>query len=253
MSSSSRICFYSLLLTAATPMAHADPRQDYVSYCAPCHGVRGDARGPAAEMLAPRPRDFTRGAFKFRSTPSGSLPRDEDILRVIDEGLRGTAMVGWRTRLPASRRRGLVEVVKSFSPRFARETAPAPLAVPPPPRADARSAARGHAVYRRMKCAECHGDRARGDGPSVPTLVDDLGNSIVPSDLTRRDDIRRRSPYGMMLVMLSGMDGTPMPSYADSISPAESWDLVRWLVGLQRSPGWFARFLDPPLVWRGGP
>jgi cytochrome c oxidase cbb3-type subunit 2 len=118
---------------------------------------------------------------------------------------------------------------------------------------DTGTLARGRAVHQRMQCAECHGDGARGDGPSVPTLVDDLGAPIVPSDLTRRDDIRRRSQYGMMLVMLSGMDGTPMPSYADSISPSESWDLVRWLVGLQRSPGWLQRFFDPPLVWRGGP
>ncbi|MBI2893437.1 MAG: c-type cytochrome [Deltaproteobacteria bacterium] len=239
------------MLAAATALA--EPRRDYLSYCAPCHGARGDGRGPAGRLLAPLPRDFTRGAFKFRSTPSGSLPKDEDILRVIDEGLRGTAMVGWRTRLPAPRRRALVEVVKGFSPRFARERAPAPIAIPRPSPIDARAASRGHAVYRRMQCAECHGDGARGDGPSVPTLVDDLADPIVPSDLTRRDDIRRRSQYGMMLVMLSGMDGTPMPSYADSISPSESWDLVRWLVGLQRSPGWLQRFLDPPLVWRGGP
>ncbi|MFN8545827.1 MAG: c-type cytochrome [Candidatus Binatia bacterium] len=32
----------------------------YQRYCAPCHGVDGRGRGPAAEALTPRPTDLTR-------------------------------------------------------------------------------------------------------------------------------------------------------------------------------------------------
>jgi len=241
-----------LLVLCASGVAAADPVADFRRHCATCHGLRGDGLGPSATFLEPRPRDFTKGAFKFRSTPTGALPTDRDLLAVVTEGLRGTSMPGFRRVLPLERRRALVEVVKGFSPRFRVETVPPPLPLPPAPAVDAGTLTRGRAVYQRMQCAECHGDGAKGDGPSVPTLVDDTGRPIVPSDLTRRDLIRRRSTWGMMRVMYTGLDGTPMPSYADAITPAESWDLVRWLVSLQQPcRPWSAFFLDPPLVWRG--
>ena len=240
-----------IALLLAPIEAGADAHGDYRRYCATCHGARGDGRGPTAALLAPRPRDFTTGAFKFRSTPSGALPTDRDILLVVTQGLRGTSMTGWRDVLSYQRRRALVDVVKGFSPRFRSEPVPPPLVLPQPTPNDAGTIARGREVYRRMKCAECHGRGARGDGPSVPTLVDDGGQPIVPSDLTRRDLVRRRSTWQMMRVMYTGLNGTPMPSYADVIEPAESWDLVRFLVSLQRCSPWTSFFTDPPLVWRG--
>lgn len=254
MSWRSCICTSSALVLAlllAPVVARADAQGDYRRYCATCHGARGNGAGPAATYLAPRPRDFTTGAFKFRSTPSGALPTDADILLVITQGLRGTSMTGWKDALPTARRRALVGVIKSFSPRFRTEPVPPPLVLPAPTPEDAGSLARGSKVYRAMKCAECHGTGTRGDGPSVPTLVDDTGQPIVPSDLTRRDMVRRRSTWQMMRVMYTGLNGTPMPSYADVITPAESWDLVRWLVSLQRGSPWTSFFTDPPLVWRG--
>jgi cytochrome c oxidase cbb3-type subunit 2 len=241
-----------LVVVCASRVAAAGPVEDFRRHCATCHGLRGNGQGPSAAFLEPRPRDFTKGAFKFRSTASGALPSDRDLLAVVTDGLRGTSMPGFRRVLPLERRRALVDVVKGFSPRFRVEAAPAPLHLPASTPADAGTLSRGRAVYERMQCVECHGRAARGDGPSVPTLVDDAGRPIVPSDLTRRDMIRRRSTWGMMRVMYTGLDGTPMPSYADVITPAESWDLVRWLVSLQDlCTPWTAFFLDPPLVWRG--
>lgn len=237
-------------VASSSTAARADATGDYRRYCATCHGARGNGAGPAAALLEPRPRDFTTGAFKFRSTPSGALPTDADLLAVITDGLRGTSMTGFRRVIPWERRRALVELVKGFSPRFRTEPVPPPLHLPSAPPADAGTLARGRAVYQRMQCAECHGQGAQGDGPSVPSLVDDTGRPIVPSDLTRRDMIRRRSPWGMMRVMYTGLNGTPMPSYVDTITPAESWDLVRWLVSLQRCTPWTAFFLDPPLTWK---
>ena len=240
-----------LLISSAPSVARADAQGDYRRYCATCHGARGNGLGPAAAFLAPRPRDFTTGAFKFRSTPSGALPTDDDILLVITQGLRGTSMTGWQRVLSYQRRRALVGVIKAFSPRFRTEEVPPPLPLPQPPPPDAGTLTRGAAVYQRMQCAECHGQGARGDGPSMSTLVDDTGQPIVAADLTLRDMVRRRSPWQMMRVMYTGMNGTPMPSYADTITPAESWDLVRWLVSLQGGSPWTAFFTDPPLVWKG--
>ena len=50
----------------------------YEKKCAVCHGVDGKGNGPAEFVLFPKPRDFTRGIFKIRSTTT--LPTDNDLL-----------------------------------------------------------------------------------------------------------------------------------------------------------------------------
>src|SRR5438874_204311 len=64
--------------------------EEYAEHCIGCHGAKGDGNGLAATFLFPRPRDFTIGAFKFRSTPSGSLPTDGDLFRTVTRGVRWT-------------------------------------------------------------------------------------------------------------------------------------------------------------------
>jgi len=51
-----------------------DAKQLYDTSCASCHGTDGRGHGPAADALTPRPRDFTSGTYKFRSTHR--LPAD---------------------------------------------------------------------------------------------------------------------------------------------------------------------------------
>jgi mono/diheme cytochrome c family protein len=34
-------------------------------------------------------------------------------------------------------------------------------------------------------------------------------------------------------IFMTGVDGTPMPSFADNLKPAEAWDLVHFLRTLQ--------------------
>jgi len=59
----------------------------YLRYCVGCHGEKGDGKGKAAPLLVVKPRDFTTGIFKFKSTPQGTLPTDEDLIRTITKGL----------------------------------------------------------------------------------------------------------------------------------------------------------------------
>src|SRR5881396_3723395 len=68
----------------------------YESRCAPCHGADGKGAGVGTAVLTPRPRNFTSGKFKFRTTESGSIPTDADLERAITNGLGGTAMPGWK-------------------------------------------------------------------------------------------------------------------------------------------------------------
>ena len=56
----------------------------YLKRCVQCHGVNGDGNGPVAASMYPRPRDYTRGIFKFTSTPYGTKPRREDLMATLD-------------------------------------------------------------------------------------------------------------------------------------------------------------------------
>src|SRR6266704_6765766 len=91
----------------------------YVKWCAGCHGDGGAGDGPAAAYMLPRPRNFTGGLYKIRTTASGQLPTDADLLRAIDEGLPGSAMPGWKGRLSDTERRQVMAYVKTFSSFFA--------------------------------------------------------------------------------------------------------------------------------------
>ena len=112
------------LLLAAPALRAADNatlveggRKTYAKYCSQCHGDKGDGQGPAAAHLLPRPRDFTTGKFKLRTTPSGALPTDDDIRRVIRQGMPYTSMPAWPAFTDAEVS-GLVAYVKSFYAGF---------------------------------------------------------------------------------------------------------------------------------------
>jgi mono/diheme cytochrome c family protein len=95
--------------------------------CIPCHGVNGNGKGiHAARLLVPA-RDFTKGVFEIRSTPTGSLPTDEDLFRSISRGMHGSAMIPW-SWLPEEERWAVLAHVKGFSPRFLEEGPGEPLA-----------------------------------------------------------------------------------------------------------------------------
>src|SRR5947209_15489798 len=83
-----------LAFPAIARAASPDPATSvYEHACASCHGKDGRGDGPAAFSIgkyrAPRPRDFTRGRFALRSTPTGTLPTDDDLLRTVEHGIPG--------------------------------------------------------------------------------------------------------------------------------------------------------------------
>ena len=95
-----------------------------------------------------------------------------------------------------------------------------------------RSVKRGRAVYEKSNCSQCHGQDALGDGPSAHELKDDWGNSIVPYDLTTGHIKCGDKGQDIYRVFITGLNGTPMPSFSDSISEAEAWDLVHYIQSL---------------------
>lgn len=213
----------------------------YQKLCSQCHGENGDGKGIAAPRLEPRPRDFTAGKFKIRHTASGALPTDDDLRHVIREGMPYTSMPAWK-QLSDADIETLVAAVKSFSPDFADpQRKPTPIAIPKAPAASAESAEKGKEVYQRIGCPACHGELGRGDGTSAPTLKDDWGNAIRPADLTMRWTFRggptREDIYR---TFTTGLNGTPMPAFAESLTDQERWQLVDYIASLdvRDAPGY---------------
>ena len=70
----------------------------FQKHCAGCHGAEGRGNGPAAPFLGVRPRDFTVGKYKFRSTPVGtpascsSCTVRNAVIGVCSAGLATTAL-----------------------------------------------------------------------------------------------------------------------------------------------------------------
>jgi len=190
----------------------------YQKWCAGCHGDGGAGDGEAARYMLPHPRDFTGAIYQIRSTASGELPTDADLLRAIDQGLPGTAMPGWKTRLSDRERRDVAAYLKTFSTFFADTTIrPHPLQFGRAPSGGTGAEALrvGRQFYDSIGCRKCHGDQGRGDGPSAPTLKDET-RPMFAADLTQNwrfngggtaEDIYHR--------LRTGLDGTPMPSFSD--------------------------------------
>jgi mono/diheme cytochrome c family protein len=86
----------------------------YVQWCAACHGLDGTGNGPAATHMLPRPRDFTRAIYQIRTTATGEVPTDADILHVINVGMPGTTMPGWEDELPQADRQVIILFVSFY-------------------------------------------------------------------------------------------------------------------------------------------
>jgi mono/diheme cytochrome c family protein len=204
----------------------------YQKKCAVCHGIEGRGDGPAAYLLYPKPRDFSSGRFKIRSTPT--LPTDEDLFRVITNGIAGTSMPSWAS-LAEPDRRALVAYVKSLSPVFQAQPAGDPVAVPKPPPRTRELLALGKKFYQEAGCFDCHGTSGKGDGPAVATLKDEWGYPIVPYDFTIPGRMKGGSSVRDIYRTLQvGIGGTPMPSYGDSLTEEETWALAYYTLSLAK-------------------
>lgn len=203
----------------------------YREHCANCHGLEGDGQGPLAGDLSTRPQNFTKGEYKFRSTMSGELPTDADLFRTITVGIPGTAMEGYQN-LPQPDRMALVAYLKSLSPRFLKSPQGTPIIFPEARPGTPKSVSQGRRLYLEMQCSACHGLEGRGDGELARELTDTAGKSIQPANLSRKRLKSGNGPKAIYRTIMTGLDGTPMPSYGFSLDPEEGWDLALYIYSL---------------------
>jgi mono/diheme cytochrome c family protein len=201
----------------------------YQRYCIFCHGEFGDGRGDSAPYLDPKPRDFTKATFKCRSTPSGSLPLDTDLYDTISRGVHASGMPSWKPLL-RQERVDLIAYIKGFSPRFQEEKPAAPLPIPPGQPSTPESVKRGAELFQSMNCWLCHGKEGRGNGPSASSLTDSKGYPITPFDLSSGMRFKcGDTDDGLFRDLMTGLDGSPMPSFADALKPDQIWDIVHYI------------------------
>jgi mono/diheme cytochrome c family protein len=208
----------------------------YLRYCAGCHGTYGDGNGENAPYIDPKPRDFVGATFKCRSTPTGTLPLDADLIHTLHRGVQASGMPSWIS-LSDENRTDLVAYIKTFSPRWQSEKPGDPIKIPAEPAVTKESITHGGELFQKMECWKCHGQQGRGDGPSAATLTDSKDQPIRPYNFADAgNDARFKcgdTNQDLYRIFMTGLDGTPMPSFADVIQPNDAWDLVHYLRTLQ--------------------
>jgi mono/diheme cytochrome c family protein len=213
---------------------HAEAgKQLYFRYCWGCHGFRGDGNGENAPYLNILPRNFVAATFKCRSTPTGTLPTDDDLYNAIDRGFNNSNMPSWIV-LTDQNRVDLIAFIKTLSPRWKTDKAGTPITVPPEPKLTIASIKHGQELFQKLECWKCHGQEGYGDGPSASTLTDSNDQPIRPYNFAAGSRFKcGATNRDLYKIFITGVDGTPMPSFADVVKPEEAWDLVHFLRTLQ--------------------
>ena len=210
----------------------------YLKNCSQCHGEKGDGEGYASPHLRPRPRNFTTGKFKVRTTPNGALPTHQDLINIIRHGMPYTSMPAW-PNLADQEVSDLAYFITTFSPDFANpENEPKPVPLPSAPKSTKESIELGKKLYEENGCVKCHGTVGRGDGPSAPTLMDDWGHPIRPADLALNWTFRGGpSREDIFRTLSTGLNGTPMPSFLEALTPEQRWAITDFITSLSGTNG----------------
>jgi mono/diheme cytochrome c family protein len=220
----------------------------YVQHCAACHGVNGDGSGPASVWLFPRPRNFSAGLFKIKSTPGTALPTDEDLFNTVTRGMPGSSMPSF-TYLTDQDRREAVQYIKSlaaftdtlgkrvnrFDEAGKNGQLAAPIQVPAEPPVTVQSLAQGARLFSKLNCVLCHGETGAGDGPNASSLKDTQGLFLPPRDFNTGAFRGGHTGRDLFTRIATGLAGTPMVAFDNKVmTDDERWSLVHFIQSLRR-------------------
>lgn len=238
--------------------------QVYDRYCTQCHGVNGDGNGPAAGSLNPKPRNYTKGVYKFTSTPYGSKPRHSDLVLTIKRGVTGTSMPSF-DRFSKEELEAVTDYVLALTHRGELEQELANIAydegellpeedmqdvvdtilepwreaadqlvmpaTPMPPMTEATVRA-GHEAFLGKACNRCHGKFGRGGSMGgVEVGLDAWGNKAAAADLSSGMFHGGDRPIDIYRRIYSGINGTPMPAFETVFrdDPDAIWHMVHFI------------------------
>ena len=206
------------------------------------------AKGRQRSILIPRPRDFTLGTFKFRTTQSGELPTDADLFRTVSRGLPGTGMQSFdsdliKNGLTEDQRWAVIAYIKTFAQEFedpeldpVKTGKVVKLPANQPPYSD-ELVAKGKEVFLKAKCWECHGKQGRGNGQKSFDRKDDWGFPIRIRNVTLPWKIKGGIDVKDIYMRFStGISGTPMPSFVKALDEDKRWQLANFIKSLQHKP-----------------
>jgi mono/diheme cytochrome c family protein len=250
-----------LLIDKFDRLQLAHGRDVYSRQCAGCHGVTGDGLGPAAKYLDPAPRDYRLGKFKFASTPRGTKPRREDLARIIRRGAKGTSMPTFRfisdedleavidyVVLLSSRGEMEYRLMKASEQELGEEDdIPADMIteqvqnvaatwaaaddfivrpLTPQTKATPENIAAGAKAFVELNCYKCHGRDGRGNRVQ-DVGKDDWGRVAFAADLTTGMLHGGRRPVDIYRRIYAGINGTPMPAFAQPDSTKNETEAQR--------------------------
>jgi mono/diheme cytochrome c family protein len=228
--------------TASDFEKYLQGRHVFKSQCAPCHGTTGRGNGPWAEGMPIQPRNFRMGIFKYRTTPMGFQPTEDDLRRTIQGGVSGTAMPTFAKSLSKRDLDAILVYLQNLSSRWqdsARSTNSAVLPKTPDwffkgdeLKVHART---GQALFN-LICVNCHGATGQGNGPQSASLTNVWGHAAVPADLRlphhrsgpRREDLFR--------TIAMGLDGTPMIGFRGALTDEQIWELIAVIESFPKPP-----------------
>ena len=231
----------------------------YLQHCVACHGVNGEGNGPASVWLFPRPRNFSAGLFKIKSTPGMGLPTDEDLFNTVTRGMPGSSMPSF-TYLSEQERRDAVQYIKFLSSftdasgkrvnRFEEAQKNGQLAesiqVPPEPAVTVQSLAEGGRLFSKLNCVLCHGETGAGDGPNASTLKDTQGLYLPPRDFNTGAFRGGHTGRDLFTRIAVGLPGTPMVAFDNKLmTDQERWSLVHFVQSLRRKDAEMNDLLAP--------
>ncbi|MCA9396232.1 MAG: c-type cytochrome [Candidatus Omnitrophica bacterium] len=212
----------------------ADGADVYRNHCARCHGDTGMGDGPASTMQRPRPRDFTSGEYKFKTTPDDQLPAVDDVAALVSNGNLRSSMPPFKNLLTKEE----ISAVSAYVLEFSKENVPAEpqvyekksqLNLP-----GLKPGAEAESLYL-QNCASCHGNDGRGLGVLAPALKDKDGYWLMLPDLTDAKAYGGGSEAADIAMRIrTGIVMSNMPAFEEILSPDEIDQIALYVRSLQQ-------------------
>ncbi len=222
MSQSERDAIASYLGTLTDLTIPLSPADQYKLLCSRCHGAEGKGDGVIAEVLLPRPRQFTNRQY-FSWLSKGRA------IRAIRDGVPGTAMPPFGALLDSTGQEAIFRYVVST---FLADSLRPPTGIRQVPDSNPQvytesSVASGAAIFA-LRCYGCHGRMGNGKGPNAPDMLP------RPRDLTSAPFFEPISDKRIFESITFGVVGTGMPPW-DFLPETQRWDLVNYVRSLSNT------------------